>query len=86
MVFMDHHKQFVIEIKDYLLIHFVTTDLDRQQFCHSRMNFESPWQLTTCHKALWLCGNVVQAISGYATLMSPNKNETAVCGSHCLDC
>ena len=25
-------------------------------------------------------------ISGYATLMSPNEDETAVCGSHCLDC
>ena len=29
-------------------------------------------------------GNAVQAISGYATLLSPNKDETAVCGSHAL--
>ena len=27
----------------------------------------------------------MQALGGYATLMSPNKDETAVCGSHCLD-
>ena len=24
--------------------------------------------------------------SGYATVMSPINDETAVCGSHCLDC
>ena len=31
-------------------------------------------------------GNAFQAISAYATLMSPSKDETAVSGPHCLDC